>query len=152
MAIEVPLSLAGTQEWFSRTAVDPGRRDFAMFRGGQDAEPVAMGGLTDIERKAGHAELYIVVAPTSHGGGIGTEAIKWLCAFGFRDLSLNKIYLHTLASNDRARRLYERLGFVHEGTLREHLLHRGALVDRHIQSLLVSEWRRQPWAGAAESR
>ena len=41
----------------------------------------------------------------------------------------------------RARHVYERAGFVHEGTLRDALLIDGTWVDAHVMGILADEWR-----------
>jgi RimJ/RimL family protein N-acetyltransferase len=147
MSVEAPLSLADTRQWFAENALNEHRRDFSFLL--HDAESadrlVAMGGLVSIEYRHRRAELYIVVEPGMTGCGIGQKAVQWLCNFGFIQLSLFRIYLYTLADNDGARRLYERNGFVHEGILHKHVYHNGALVDRHIQALLRSDWEKQSW-------
>jgi RimJ/RimL family protein N-acetyltransferase len=101
-----------------------------------------MGGLTDIHPRHQRAELYIFVRPGLTGRGIGSRATAWLCEYGFSELNLQRIYLHTTELNEGARRLYARLGFKEEGTLRAHAFHRGRFIDRHVQGLLRSEWRK----------
>jgi RimJ/RimL family protein N-acetyltransferase len=46
------------------------------------------------------------------------------------------------AFNPRARRVYEKVGFVAEGVLREALLWRGERVDAVVMSILAPEWSR----------
>jgi RimJ/RimL family protein N-acetyltransferase len=53
------------------------------------------------------------------GKGAGTEAISRLCDYAFDQLNLHKVYAYVLAINPRARRSFEKAGFVLEGTLRE---------------------------------
>lgn len=148
MVVDLPISEAGTQQWFSQIVLSNVRRDFTFTSGSDDYgdDLVAMGGLTDIHYRNGNAELYIVVNPKLLGQGIGTRAVRWLCNFGFLRLNLERIYLYTMSANDGARRLYERLGFVEEGILRNHLRHLGCLVDRHVHGLLRSEWETQAWS------
>jgi len=55
----------------------------------------------------------------STGKGAGTEAISRLCDYAFERLNLHKVYAYVLAINPRARRSFEKAGFVVEGTLRE---------------------------------
>ena len=143
MVVDLPISLAATQQWFARTLLDDRRRDFAFLAPAGDL--VAMGGLTDIEPAHGRAELYILVDPERQGQGFGTPAVRWLCTFGFIQLNLSRIYLFTMAANEGARRFYERLGFVHEGVLRRHTRQNGVLVDRHVQGLLREEWEAASW-------
>jgi RimJ/RimL family protein N-acetyltransferase len=143
MLVSPPVGLAETQQWFSKTLLNESRRDFVFtLDGAAPAEAVAMGGLTDIHPRHRRAELYIFVRPGMTGRGIGSRATVWLCEYGYSELDLNRIYLHTTDLNDAARRLYARLGFKDEGTLRGHAFHRGRFIDRHVQGVLRSEWRK----------
>ena len=53
------------------------------------------------------------------GRGYGAVAVRWLVDHVFRVLHAHRITLEVVASNRRARRLYESAGFVHEGTWRD---------------------------------
>ncbi len=147
MSVDFPCSVADTQHWFLSNRLNPKRRDFCFLIEGQDKsnELAAMGGLTDIEPHHMHAELYIVVKPSLIGRGYGQKAILWLCNYGFIELGLMRIYLHTLEGNARARSLYECLGFTVEGVLRQHVHHRGRFENRYVQSLLRHEWKNKEW-------
>ena len=84
---------------------------------------VAMGGLTSIDRSVGKAELYVFVNPELLGKGIGTQATKQLCQFGFL-----------------AQKVYEKIGFHLEGILRNELLTRtGHISDLNYYGLLKHE-------------
>ncbi|HEU5460255.1 MAG TPA: GNAT family N-acetyltransferase [Pyrinomonadaceae bacterium] len=75
--------------------------------------------LCDIEPRHRRAELRIVMDLDHTGKGGGTEAISRLCDYAFEQLNLHKVYAYVLAINPRARRSFEKAGFVLEGTLRE---------------------------------
>jgi RimJ/RimL family protein N-acetyltransferase len=51
--------------------------------------------------------------------------------------------------NPRARRLYERVGFVLEGTLRHAVFREGRFADVHRMAILAGEWRAGPDAASA---
>lgn len=147
MPLEIPISLADTEEWFMRNRLNDHRRDFSFVIEQGEAEViVAMGGLVDINHYHRRAELYMVVNPELFGKGIGGQATRWLCNFGFVVLDLRRIYLFTLYGNERARRMYESIGFLQEGVLRQHHFHNGAYHDRCIYGLLKSDWQKQPWS------
>ena len=63
-----------------------------------------------------------------------------LVAFGFDQLRLERIELDVYDFNDRARAVYERVGFVHEGTMRRALFRDGAFHDVHRMAVLRDEW------------
>ena len=105
-------------------------------------EPVGLVSLTGIDPVHKHAELHILLGDrASHGQGIGTEATRAMVSHGFRDLNLHRIYLFVLDSNAAARRMYEKVGFRHEGTLRESAFKDGRYEDVHLMGLLQSEFR-----------
>jgi len=151
MTIDPPFSLADTEAWFARNALNERRRDFSVLlrEGSGQAPLVAMMGLVDVDRRHRRAELYIVVQPERTGRGIGRRSVQWLCNFGFLQLNLVRISVHTLAANEGARRLYERLGFSPEGVLRKYVLHNGQFADRHLHGLLRSEWEGLGWRASA---
>jgi RimJ/RimL family protein N-acetyltransferase len=68
----------------------------------------------------------ISLTPGSHGRGLGTEATRLICGYGFEKLALHRISLEVYAFNPRARRAYEKAGFVAEGVLRDALRWDGA--------------------------
>ena len=65
-------------------------------------------------------ELGIVIGnPMYWNQGYGTEASRLIIDYGFNVLGLHRIELFVLDFNKRARRVYEKLGFVVEGTQRK---------------------------------
>jgi diamine N-acetyltransferase len=72
--------------------------------------------------------------------GYGTEAVELLLLHGFQTLNLNRIYLRVYSTNLRAKRSYEKAGFVLEGTLRQAMYRHGQYADIHIMSVLRPEW------------
>lgn len=82
-----------------------------------------------------------LVGPRAYGRGLGTEATRLIVAYGFETVGLHRISLEVYAFNPRARRVYEKVGFVHEGTLRDALLWNGERVDAEVMSILAPEWR-----------
>jgi RimJ/RimL family protein N-acetyltransferase len=101
-------------------------------------------GLSSIDHANGQAEFAVGIAESvMRGRGFGTDAARLMLDLGFRDLRLHRIYLDVFAFNTRAIRMYERLGFVHEATLREAEKQHGRRVDVLLMSILREEWERQ---------
>jgi len=73
--------------------------------------------------------------------GYGREAVALVVEYGFQRLNLHKITLGVYADNTAAIKIYERLGFVIEGTQRRHLFRDGDYHDRHIMGILRDEWK-----------
>ncbi|MGE0228288.1 MAG: GNAT family N-acetyltransferase [Dehalococcoidia bacterium] len=88
------------------------------------------------------AELGIVIGdPDYWDGGYGTDAVRTLCRFGFEEMNLHRIELEAFAENARARRVYERLGFVVEGARRDGWYQGGHYQDVILMGLLEGELR-----------
>ncbi|WP_233600887.1 MULTISPECIES: GNAT family N-acetyltransferase [Micromonospora] len=83
-----------------------------------------------------------LIGPAGRGRGLGTEAVRLIVGYGFERLGLHRIALEVFAFNPRARRVYEKVGFVAEGTLRQVLRDGDHRVDATVMSILAPEWAR----------
>lgn len=137
MHFDIPILLDNTIRWFENNQKNENRADVVFLKDGQ---LLAMGGLTNINKVSSKAELYIFVNPHLQRGGIGTQATKLLCKYGFETLGLNKIYLETNEDNFAAQRVYEKCGFQLEGILRqEYKTNEGTWKNRLYYGLIKGE-------------
>ncbi len=66
----------------------------------------------DVDFFRGTAELGILVGDRDHWSeGYGSEAVKLLLYHLFTEMPMKRIYLHTLESNFRAQKAFEKCGF-----------------------------------------
>lgn len=79
----------------------------------------------------------------SQGRGYGGEAMRLLLKFAFHELNLHRVQLSVFSYNTPAIHLYEKLGFVREGVMREALQRDGHRFDLIHYGLLASEWAAQ---------
>lgn len=79
------------------------------------------------------------------GHGYATEAARALLGWAFDTGDLNRVQSETDTRNAASARVLEKLGFVHEGTLREDCVVDGDVSDSWIYGLLRREW--QPSSG-----
>jgi RimJ/RimL family protein N-acetyltransferase len=77
--------------------------------------------------------------PRFYGRGLGTEATQLITDYAFDVVGLHRIELEVYAFNPRARHVYEKAGFVHEGTMRDALRWNGTWVDCHLMALLPTD-------------
>ena len=74
------------------------------------------------------------------GKGLAKEAMELLIEFGFGILNLHSIFLGVFAFNERARRLYESIGFEKIGVRREVRLINGKYYDAVLMDLLACDY------------
>lgn len=86
----------------------------------KDDVPVGSVYLRDIDYEHGKAEYGIFIGEKEAlSKGYGTQAAELMIEYAFQVLGLHKLMLRVLAQNQRARRSYEKAGFVQEGYLKE---------------------------------
>jgi RimJ/RimL family protein N-acetyltransferase len=66
--------------------------------------------------------------------------LRALVGFGFGMLRLERIWLDVYDFNPGAKRVYERVGFVEEGTLRNAIYREGRYVGVVRMAILREEW------------
>ncbi|AKT51874.1 GNAT family N-acetyltransferase [Arsenicicoccus sp. oral taxon 190] len=80
----------------------------------------------------------IFIGAAGRGRGLGTEATRLITGHGLRTMGLHRITLEVYAFNPRARHVYEKAGFVHEGTGREALRFDDQWIDVDYMAILAS--------------
>jgi RimJ/RimL family protein N-acetyltransferase len=91
-----------------------------------------------------HAEIGFACARAHWGKGLAREAVSTVIEFAFTSLDLHRFEADADPRNENSLRLLERLGFRHEGCLRERYIVSGEIQDAVLLGLLRSEWDRSP--------
>ncbi|MFC2036564.1 GNAT family N-acetyltransferase [Chloroflexota bacterium] len=134
----LPISQAQEEEWYEKQLQDSSVCNFAIeFRG----QHVGGAGFCGIDGRNRSAEVGLFIGlPELWDQGLGRDVLQTLLHFGFEQLNLNRIYLRVFAENARAVHLYEKIGFQHEGRLREAEFRHGHYQDLLWMSILRDEW------------
>lgn len=107
-----------------------------------------VGGVTlRLARRERRAEIGYWVGVPYWNRRIATEAAGAVLAYAFEELGLRRVVARHLGSNPASGRVLRGLGMVHEGTLREHVLHGEGWVDLVCYALLEREWRARHGGG-----
>lgn len=134
-----PVSETDHREWFEAVRK---RGDIAIFaiRTVADNRLIGSCQLRHIDPVHRNAELQIRIGQVDERGhGSGTEAVRQLVRYGFRDLNLHRVYLNVFATNAAAIRAYEKAGFQREGQLKEAAHIDGRWVDVVVMGILRQE-------------
>ncbi len=87
------------------------------------------------------AEVMIVIGdPGSRGKGAGSDAMRVLLSYLFRDRQAEHVWLTVLAWNEPAIRSYEKIGFIREGRLIEDVWLDGKADDQLVMGILRHEF------------
>ncbi|HEX5396933.1 MAG TPA: GNAT family protein [Candidatus Limnocylindria bacterium] len=156
LTVRSPVSMPIEEQWYEKMLAKHGKSQyhFVICLLG-DGRPIGTIGFHDVDYENGGAEFGIAIGEKDEWNkGYGTDAVNAICDFGFGALRLERIELGVYAGNARARRAYEKAGFVFEGALRRAHFNEGEYVDVECMALLRDEWlrlpRRKSWQYAAD--
>ncbi|RME88009.1 MAG: N-acetyltransferase [Anaerolineae bacterium] len=139
-----PLSLAEEEQWFENLAQQPrDERPLAIeIREGEEWRLVGNSSLMHIDWRNRSAEVGLFIGEKRYWDrGYGSEVLRLWLRYAFETLNLNRVYLHVHANNRRAVHVYEKVGFVLEGRLRQAVYQDGEYHDVLVMSVLRSEWK-----------
>ena len=145
LSMRAPMSEPMEEAWFNGMVAQQGKGayHFTICRLDDD-RPIGTTGLFDVDTVNGSAGIGITIGEKSLWGiGLGTDAMNALLDFGFGQLRLERMWLEVHDFNARARRSYEKCGFVVEGTQRRANFRRGRYNDVVLMSILRDEWQAQ---------
>jgi RimJ/RimL family protein N-acetyltransferase len=128
------------RRWYSTRNEQDDRLDLAVVdrRTGECVGEVV---LNEWEPENLACNFRILLGPAGRGRGLGTEATRLVVDHAHDALGLHRVGLEVYAFNPRARRAYEKAGFVVEGVRRDALRFDGAFVDAVVMSRLSTDPR-----------
>lgn len=137
-----PMSRALEREWI--TSQYKSEKDLSLAIVIKDGDlHIGNCGFNSIDYLNRKAVFGILIGEKDNWGhGYAPEAAKLILGYGFDELNLHRISLEVYSHNKRAQRAYERVGFIHEGAMREAYFRNGRYYDNLIMGILRSEWRK----------
>jgi ribosomal-protein-serine acetyltransferase len=97
-------------------------------------------GLHQIDWNHSQTSIGYYLAHSAQGKGIMTRAVKALLNYTFFSLGLNRVEIRCGVSNYKSRAIPERLGFTHEGIIRDGENLYGQFHDLAIYGMLSRDW------------
>lgn len=120
-------------------------------RGNSDLTPIGFLFLhkyvSDTTAHPRRTRISIQLAKPYQSMGYGTEAIRWALTWAFRWADLHRVEIAAASYNERAVKLYAKLGFVLEGGQREAVFMNGGWFDIVSFGMLQREWKAQVGRG-----
>jgi RimJ/RimL family protein N-acetyltransferase len=149
--MRAPMSHAMEEKWFEGMVERQGKDHYHfVICLLEDGRPIGSLSLFQIDYVNGNAGIGISIGEKSlWGQGLGTDAMNALVDFGFGMLRLERLWLEVYDFNKRARRSYDKSGFVLEGVERHAVHKQGRYLDVQLMSILREEWaaltRKKSW-------
>ena len=106
-------------------------------------------GLTEPSRRDRRAVTGTWLGRDFWGAGVNAESKALLARVAFDACGLERLGSYASTDNPRSRRALEKLGFLHEGTLRRFHRHGDRVHDVDVFGLLRDEWRDGPLGAVA---
>jgi [ribosomal protein S5]-alanine N-acetyltransferase len=94
------------------------------------------------EEPSARIELGYALGRAQWGQGIAREALGAVLGVAFGPFGLRRVEAQVQPDNQASNALLARLGFVHEGVLRQRWVAKGRAYDVNAWGLLASEWQR----------
>jgi len=133
------LNMQNQLQWLESMAKDKNTMMFAVET--KKGKLIGCTGLTYIDWKNSRAEVSIYIGDKKYKGkGYGTDTLKVLIDYGFRELNLHMLFGEIFEYNRANIRLFEKCGFKKDGVLRHRLYRDGKYWDSIIYSILDKEW------------
>jgi ribosomal-protein-serine acetyltransferase len=112
--------------------------EWHLFQDGALCGSLRLNFIDEAHRKASVAYL---LDAGHQGRGIITRALRGVLAYAFGPLGFNRVELRCATGNHGSRRIAERLGFVHEGRLRQVEFIDGQPHDHDVFGLLAADFQ-----------
>jgi RimJ/RimL family protein N-acetyltransferase len=146
LSMRAPMSVAMEEKWFEGMVEKQGKDHYhyviCLIKNDQ---PIGTLSLFAVDHINGNAGIGILIGEKElWGKGYGTDAMNALVDFGFGMLRLERLWLEVYVFNKRARRSYDKSGFVLEGVERRAVFKQGRYLDVELMSILRDEWAALP--------
>lgn len=90
-----------------------------------------------------HAEIGYWIGRPFWGQGYASEAARRAVVFCFEELNLNRVFANYFTTNPASRRVMEKAGMIHEGTLKQHYFRWDNYIDVGICGITREDWLKQ---------
>ena len=147
LSTQWPMSRNAERQWLERTTTMNPWKDGGLTLAIEDKktnEFLGTVGFFDISKQHQKAEFGIAIhKPDNLGKGYGTDTTRVMLWVAFHVLGLNTVFLLTLASNERAQRAYEKVGFKRAGVFRQGAYVLGEFHDFVIMDITKDEFMKE---------
>ena len=141
MAFRFPIQLDTAKDWLKNVR-EQNSKSRVVFAIRHKSNLVGTISLHSIEQYQRKSLFGIYIGDTAHRNkGIGYVSTCLILDYAFNGLDFRKVSLEVIENNPNAIALYERIGFVKEGTRRQEYFVDGKYVDTRMYGILKEEFK-----------
>lgn len=126
-------------QWWKRVASRAGEKHYSIVDASTD-RVIGKLRVQNIDQVNKHCEIGLDIVPSLRGQGLGHMAYKMILQYLFLHANMHMVYLRVGDFNDKAKKLYEKLGFAETGRYTEYLYRHGRYWDYLIMSIVIEEY------------
>jgi RimJ/RimL family protein N-acetyltransferase len=135
-----PYTKENTKKWIEKQLENQKVFAFAI-RALADDRLLGDVGLGNVNWSHGNGYIGIGIGERDFWGkGYGSDAMRLALRYAFTELNLRRVTLGVYEYNPRAVRCYEKVGFQHEGRIRQYMNRAGRRWDEICMGILKEEW------------
>ena len=123
-------------EWWKSLAGKKNYKRYTLVRFNPDEEIIGILRIQDIHNDNRHCEIGIDIAPEFRQQGLATKCYKMILEYLFLHKNMHMVYLRVCDYNEKARSLYENIGFKYTGKYPEYIYRHGKYWDYIIMVML----------------
>lgn len=127
------------KQWYETRNEPKDRLDLAIIDRRQNVL-VGEAVVNEYEERTNSMNFRILIGPRGRNRGLGTEATQLMIDYVFAAKPIDQMTLDVFAFNPRARRVYEKVGFVVERIEKQELEGNGELADSFHMVLTRERW------------
>lgn len=135
--IPFPYTLKDAQDWYNFVNTNKYNLCLTIEVDGHICGIITLEFKPDVYRKA--AEIGYWLGEHAWGRGIATEAVKQLTLYAFEHYNLTRIEARVFGWNPASKRVLEKVGYSHEGTIRNGVYKDGKVTDEWVMGILREE-------------
>ena len=129
--------------WFEEKVVNDSSTLMFSIKRNQDLQLLGCCGLVYINWIHRHADLSLYIGWDNSyidSDGYAKESCEKLLDYSFGELCLNKVWTEIYEFDKQKKELYDKIGFIQDGLLRQNYWYEGQWWDSRILSILSSEY------------
>jgi RimJ/RimL family protein N-acetyltransferase len=133
-----PINKNDQFKWYNSLTCQSNNQRFLIED--ENSRIIGMANLVNINFKDGNAEHGLLLDKKFQGMGYGSDVVRTIMKYSFYELRLNRLETTIIENNFNSIKLFNKLGWTKEGTLRHWYFRNGQFVNKLIFGILQNEY------------